>query len=63
MIMKPIFTIFISIVFFQSSIAQTDWKEHLSHDRTAYALHGHIMDGGGAIILKMGNHTSPMNTT
>lgn len=45
----------------QLSYAQNDWQEHLSHDRTAYAHHGHFIHGG--LLLMMGNHTSPMNTT
>ncbi len=61
--MRSIFTILSFFLFLHLNFAQNDWKEHLSHDRTAYAHHGHLIDAHGGIVLKMGNHTSPMNTT
>ncbi|MEM9546902.1 MAG: T9SS type A sorting domain-containing protein [Bacteroidota bacterium] len=61
--MKSAFTLLLLFLLLQKNIAQNDWKEHLSHDRTAYAYHGHFLNEYGNIILTMGNHTSPMNTT
>lgn len=60
--MKRFLPILFFLLFLSSNISsQNNWQEHFSHDRVAYAHHGHFVVDG-KIVLLMGNEKIPMNT-
>ncbi len=61
--MKSICIILLSFIFTPNLYTQNEWQEHLSHDRIAYAHHGHFINASGGLYITIGNQDSPMNTT